>query len=107
MPPHGNALDNPNPHHLYEIYKKADKDTYKYGISDDLVEKDGLSARARNQTNEMNRAAEFEKYAAEVLLADIPGRAQALKVEREHIDAYFEKHGHNPTGNILPKRKTG
>jgi len=53
----------------------------------------------------MNRAAEFEKYAAQVLQTDIPGRAEAVRVERQFIDAYYEKYGQNPIGNLLPKRK--
>jgi len=105
MKPHGNALDNPNLHHLHEVFKKTNRGTYKYGISDDPIGSDGLSERARKQTNEMNRAAEFEKYAAQVLQTDIPGRAEAVRVERQFINAYYEKYGQNPIGNLLPKRK--
>jgi hypothetical protein len=54
MIPHGNSLDNPNLHHLYAIYKKADSDTFKFGISDDPIEADGLSERVRKQVFEMN-----------------------------------------------------
>ena len=42
MKPHGNSLDNPNIHHLYEICKKEDGDTFKFGISDDPIDEDGL-----------------------------------------------------------------
>jgi URI fold toxin 2 len=41
---HGNSLKNPNLHHLYEIYDKEKNDVFKYGISDDPIEKDGLSS---------------------------------------------------------------
>lgn len=47
MIPHGNSLDNSNVHHLCAIYKKADGDIFKFGISDDPIEADGLSERVR------------------------------------------------------------
>ena len=102
---HGNALDNPNMPHLYDIFKKADGDTFKYGISDDPIEDDGLSERCRKQKHEMNRAAEFDKYSAQVVLTEIPGRKEAARIERGYIDAYYDEHGRNPVGNILPRRK--
>ncbi len=105
MKPHGNSLQNDNIHHLYEIYKKEDGDTYKYGISDDPIEADGLSERARKQLLEMNRAAEFAKYAAQILLIDIQGRVEATRIEINYIDAYYLKNGRNPVGNLVPKRK--
>ena len=37
MKPHGNSLDNPNLHHLYDIFKIVDGDTFKYGITDDPI----------------------------------------------------------------------
>ena len=101
---HGNSKDNPNLHHLYDIYKISDRDTFKYGISDDPIDADGYSARARDQMEEMNLAAEYQKFDAEILLKDIPGRAEALRLERLQIDSYFEKHGRNPVGNKYPKR---
>jgi URI fold toxin 2 len=105
MNPHGNSLDNPNLHHLYEIYKKADGDTFKFGISDDPIDADGLSERVRKQVFEMNRAAEYDKYKAQVLLIELEGRAEAAQIERTFIDRYFDKNGRNPIGNLIPKRK--
>lgn len=105
MKPHGNSLDNQNPHHLYDIFRIANGDTYKYGISDDPIEADGLSERARRQKIEMNRIVEYEKYDAQILITDIQGREEALHIETEYIDAYYHKHGHNPVGNLTPKRK--
>ena len=102
---HGNSLDNPNLHHLYEIYKKADENTFKYGISDDPIETDGLSERVRKQVLEMNRAAEYDKYAAQILLSDIEGRAEAARIQIQFIDDYYNKNGRNPKGNLVPKRK--
>ena len=105
MKPHGNSIDNPNIHHLYEIFKIIDEDTYKYGISDDPIDNDGLSDRVRKQIIEMNRVVEYDKYAAQILLIDIQGREQALRIERNYIDAYYFKNGRNPLGNLTPKRK--
>lgn len=103
---HGNARVNPNPHHLYLIFKLAGREAFKYGISDDPIDPDdGLSARVRDQVEEWNLAAEYNKFGAEILLSDIPGREAALRIERQHIDAYFEEHGRNPFGNKFPRRK--
>lgn len=102
---HGNSLDNPNVHHLYEIYKKANGDTFKYGISDDPIEIDGLSERVRKQVFEMNLAAEYDKYAAQILLSEIEGRAEAARIEIQFIDDYYYENGRNPIGNLVPKRK--
>jgi hypothetical protein len=105
MKPHGNSLDNFNLHHVYIIVKNQDGDVFKYGISDDPIEADELSERVRKQVFEMNRAAEYDKYAAQILLMDIEGRAMAARVERNLIDAYYDKNGRNPIGNLVPKRK--
>jgi len=43
MSKHGNSLENVNPHHLYEIRDLAENDVFKYGVSDDPIERDGLS----------------------------------------------------------------
>ncbi len=45
MSKHGNSLDNPNPHHLYEIRDTNDDDVFKYGITDDPIGIDGMSKR--------------------------------------------------------------
>ena len=102
---HGNSLDNPNLHHLYEIYKKADGNTFKYGISDDPIETDGLSERMKKQVLEITGTAEFDEYAARILLLDIEGRAEAARLEGQFIGEYFHKNGRNPVGNLVPKRK--
>lgn len=102
---HGNALDNPNLYHLYQILRIDNGDTFKYGISDDPIDTDSLSERARKQVMEMNRAVEFEKYEAKILITNIMGRLEAVRIERENIDAYYQEYGRNPLGNITPKRK--
>jgi URI fold toxin 2 len=105
MKPHGNSLSNENLHHLYEIFKKEDGNTYKFGISDDPIEADGLSERVRKQVLEMNRAAEYDKYAAQIVLLDIQGRIEANRIEISYIDTYYLKNRRNPIGNLVPKRK--
>jgi len=103
---HGNSKHNSNLHHLYNIFKRSDLDTFKYGISDDLIdEDDGLSARVRDQVEEWNLTAEYNKFDAEILEKGIPGRDAALQVERAYIDAYYTQQGRNPRGNKFPKRK--
>jgi URI fold toxin 2 len=102
---HGNAKNNQNPHHLYDIFKIEDKDIWKFGISDDPIEEDGLSARVRDQVEEWNMAAEYRKFDAEILLTDIPDRVTALNMELRYINAYYEQHGRNPIANKYPKRK--
>lgn len=106
MAVHGNAKKNSNLHHLYDIFIRVNRDTFKFGISDDPIDpSDNLSARARDQVEEWNMAAEYNKFDAKILIKDIAGRPEALKIEREHIDAYFEKNGRNPKGNKYPKRR--
>ncbi|MEM1119916.1 MAG: hypothetical protein AAGJ18_05670 [Bacteroidota bacterium] len=45
---HGNSHQNTKPHHLYEIADIQENDTFKYGISHDPIEADGLSKRLRD-----------------------------------------------------------
>lgn len=102
---HGNDKRNPNLHHLYDIFRNSNRDTFKYGVSDDPIDEDGLSNRCREQLEGMNAAAEYDKFSAEIMLTDIPGRAEALRIEQAYIDAYFHQHGRNPKGNKYPIRK--
>jgi hypothetical protein len=64
-----------------------------------------FTERVRKQVFEMNRAAEYDKYAAQIILSDIEGRAEAARIERTFIDDYFLQNGRNPYGNLIPKRK--
>lgn len=99
MSGHGNSLANKNPHHLYSIWDDAQKDVFKFGISDDPIERDGLSKRMCIQIDYLNRAVGFARFSGEVLLKNIPGRARAKELEDEHIDRYFDEHGRKPRGN--------
>ena len=48
---------------------------------------------------------EYNKFGAEIMMRDIAEREAALRLERLHIDAYYQEHGENPPGNKFPKRK--
>ena len=99
MSKHGNSLENENPHHLYEIRDTVGNDVFKYGISDDPIERDGLSKRMRNQIDFLNRAVGLPRFVGIVLLKNIAGRAKAKEMEDAYIDRYFDEHGRKPKGN--------
>ncbi len=96
---HGNSKKNPKPHHLYRVIDKETDDIFKYGISDKPIGKDGISSRMREQIDFLNLVSKWLRYFGEIMIFKIPGRAEAAKIEREHIDAYREKNGRNPLGN--------
>ncbi len=100
MSSHGNSHKNQNPHHLYGIFERETEDVFKYGITDDPLDEDGLPHRARIQLRLANLAAGFLKFFAKVLLSGIPGRKEAERIEREHIEAYKQEHGSRPPGNL-------
>ena len=99
MSAHGNSLANNNPHHLYVIRDEAQGDIFKFGISDDPIDWDGISKRMRTQIDFLNRAVGFARFSGEVLSKNIAGRAKAKELEDEHIDRYFEEQGRKPRGN--------
>lgn len=96
---HRNSLDNDEPHHLYVINDKKTKDVFKYGISCDPIDEDGLSDRIRSQVNLYNIVAGWARFFAEILLRNIAGRRKARKLEDQYIKEYQEKHGRKPRGN--------
>ncbi|MEZ4886722.1 MAG: hypothetical protein R3E32_18485 [Chitinophagales bacterium] len=102
---HGNSLDNPNLHHLYEIHDKKENEIFKYGISDDSIEDDGLSKRLRDQLNNMNLVVGWERFEGKILITDIAGRKKAREIEDSYIERYRTKHGRNPRGNPPLGRK--
>ena len=102
---HGNSLYNSNLHHLYEIRDKKENDIFKYGISDDPIEEDGLSKRLRIQINYLNLVVNEERFEGEVLITNIKGRKKAKELENLYIDTYRSKNGRNPRGNPPLGRK--
>lgn len=97
--PHGNSLKNNNPHHVYEIRDKENGDIFKFGISHEPIEEDGLSKRIRVQLDILNLGAGWPRYFARILITDIQGRKKAKRLENEYIEDYVEKHGRKPRGN--------
>ena len=78
---HGNSLKNNAPHHLYEIRDAEENDVLKYGISHDAIEDDELSKRLRDQVNLFNIGVGILRFFARILIKNIPGRVEALKIE--------------------------
>ncbi|MDZ7878650.1 MAG: hypothetical protein U5L45_13305 [Saprospiraceae bacterium] len=97
---HGNSNKNDKLHHLYGIYDKEDDGLFKYGISHDPIDNDGLSDRSRDQINFLNLAVNWERFYVKILIANIPGREKAKIIETQFIDTFCEKNGHNPRGNL-------
>jgi len=79
---------------------------FKYGISDKPIEEeDGLSSRVRDQVYLMNLPEKWLRFMGRILKTEIPNRILAKQLEKEHIEAYVEKHGKRPRGNP-PRRKS-
>lgn len=99
QPVHGNNLKNKKLHHLYQIWDSQKKEVFKYGISADPIDKNGLSFRIAEQLELYNLAADANRYTAKILLENIPGRKIAEQIEVEHILAFEKKHGRKPRAN--------
>jgi len=101
---HKNALDNEEPHHLYEIFDKQEKEVFKYGISCDPLGKDGFSYRIRRQLKLLNLAAGWIRYFARIILENIPGCRKAEEIEDEYMNAFEKEKGRLPRGNLRKNR---
>ncbi len=97
---HGNLNTNDKPHHLYEIRDSVDNDVFKYGISHDPIESDGLSERCRDQVSFINLAVNWLRFFGRTIIFDIPNRILAKQLERKAIDEYEKKNGRKPRGNL-------
>lgn len=100
MKPHANSHDNDAEHHLYEIFDVERNGVYKYGISGKPLLADGTSPRANEQISLFNRLVGMVRFFAKVLVIGIPGRKRAEAIEQEYVDAFRDKYGHNPPGNL-------
>ena len=100
MIPHGNSYLNKKLHHVYVIFDKEKDDIYKYGISHDPIESDGLSARLRDQLDLFNRIAGWSRFYAEILHDNLQGRVKACEIEQQLIRDYKNLYGYRPTGNL-------
>jgi hypothetical protein len=102
---HGNANENDLKHHLYAIDDLQEDREFKFGISDDPIEEDGLSKRARDQRDYCNLVVGWLRFAARIILFNIPNREDAKRIEDEYMDAFEAEHGHLPRGNKRRNRK--
>ena len=102
--PHRNANDNDDLHHLYGIWDKKEDDLFKYGISDDPIEEDGLCDRVREQVYLLNLAVGWIRYVGWIIMTGLRGRKHAKDLENEHSNAYKEQHGQRPRGNPLRRK---
>ncbi len=100
MSDHGNSNKNQNPHHLYYIKDLKEDDVFKYGISDEKIDEDGLSKRPRLQVQFLNLAVGWIRYFAKIILFDIPGKRRAREIENEYIERYSKENGMKPRGNL-------
>lgn len=109
MSSHGNSNQNRARHHLYEIWDKQDEETFKYGISDDPIEEDGLSERVRQQVAWFNVVAGWFRFIGRILVFDIEDRIKAKQIEDEYMDAFEAVHDRRPRGNRKrnSKKKVG
>jgi URI fold toxin 2 len=98
---HGNSYQNKKIHHIYVIYDKQEDDIYKYGISHDAIDVDGLSARLRDQLDLFNRIAGWSRFYGEIIVSDIEGRLSARQQEQTLINAYKIANGQRPKGNLV------
>ena len=97
---HRNSLDNDDPHHLYSINDKKTKSIFKYRISSDPIEEDGLSQRVRKQLSLYNLIAGWTRFFAKIIKQNIPGRRKARQIEDDYIEDYRQKYGRKPPGNL-------
>ncbi|AEE51649.1 hypothetical protein [Haliscomenobacter hydrossis] len=102
---HRNSNQNQEPHHLYEVWDNQEEEVFKYGISSEPIEEDGLSKRIKEQLRDMNLAVGWLRYIARILLTSIMGRLKAKELEDEHMDAFELEKGRLPRGNLKRNRK--
>lgn len=105
MKMHGNNNKSDLPQHLYAIDDMQEKEVFKYGISDDPIEPDGLSKRAREQRDYLNLVVSFVRFVARILIKNIPTREEAKRIEGEHIERFEEEYGRMPRGNRKKNKK--
>ncbi|HFA51531.1 MAG TPA: hypothetical protein ENJ95_21155 [Bacteroidetes bacterium] len=96
---HGNSNKNKKLHHLYEIRDSVEDDVFKYGISHDPIDEDGMSKRSRDQVDFLNLGVGWLRFFVRILIRYIPGRVEAKRLEKGFIQRYANEHGYRPRGN--------
>jgi hypothetical protein len=102
---HGNNNKNDLLHHLYVIDDLQEKEVFKFGISDDPIEEDGLSKRARDQQDYLNLVVGIFRFIARILIRNISTREEAKRIEDKHMEEFEEKYGRLPRGNRKKNKK--
>ena len=102
---HGNSNQNDSPHHLYAIDDLQKDEVWKYGISNNPIEADGLSKRVREQRDYLNLVVGWIRFAARILRTNIPNKEAARIIEDEYMDQFEDEHGYLPKGNKRRNRK--
>jgi len=102
---HGNCNENTFAHHLYAIDDLQEGFEFKFGISDDPIEADGLSRRAREQQDYCNLIVGWIRFSARVIVTNIPNREEAKQIEDKYMDAFETKYGRLPRCNRRKNRK--
>lgn len=102
---HGNSNENTFAHHLYAIDDLQEGFEFKFGISDDPIETDGLSRRAREQRDYCNLVVGWIRFSARIIVFNIPNREEAKYLEDEYMDAFEAEHGCLPRGNRRKNKK--
>ena len=101
---HGNSKSSMRPQHGYEIYDKKEGGVVKTGISGSVLNQDGSSKRANSQVNKWNAEVGEDRYVANVVINNIPGREAALRWEYENAQRLFAE-GQPMNRHQLPKRR--
>jgi len=99
---HGNSNASTKPQHRYEIVETATGDVGKTGISGQPLNANGTSPRANSQVNALNKAAGNNKWSANILEQNIPGRA-AAKASEQAATNQLAREGNSLSLHKLPK----
>jgi hypothetical protein len=59
-----------------------------------------MSKIMRAQLRFANLVDNWARFFARIIIREIPGRKEAKRIESEYINAYKEKNGQNPRGNL-------
>ncbi len=90
---HSNSHENQEFHHLYALDDTENESVFKYGISDDPIEEDGISKRIRSHLNLYNLIAGTLRFVGRIIEVNIPGRKAAEQTENDYNEKHYYKYG--------------
>lgn len=102
---HGNDKTNQDFFHLYEMFDRETGLVFKYGISADSIDMDGISKRLRDQIEYANLIVGWNRFTGWIIKVNIEGNAKARLIEDEYINTFFAKFDKYPIGNRDRERK--